>query len=118
MGTTVNKIYKYDETDEASPASTTLNKLGNSVRTTTPYVTTATTAADGTFSGTFPAGRFTGVPTVIATVQSGTYAAAASALASSPTAFSGKCVYYSGEAWAVTNGFVVVIEAYDPGAIG
>ncbi len=72
-----------------------------------------TTAADGSFSGTFPTGLFTANPVVICTVGSGTYMACAAALATSPTAFNGHCGYFSGvgAAIATTNGFTVAIHA-------
>jgi len=77
------------------------------------YVTMATCAADGSFSGTFPAGLFTVIPVLQCTVQSNTQFVFASAAATSETAFSGFCAYFSGtpKVFRLTAGFIISIHA-------
>ncbi|MDA8440542.1 MAG: hypothetical protein M0Z51_17010 [Propionibacterium sp.] len=77
------------------------------------YTTTATTAADGTFSGAFPAGFFSVAPVVVASAESNTQFAFAAAAATSTVAFAGHCGYFAtiGGASSTTSGFVVAILA-------
>jgi hypothetical protein len=77
------------------------------------YDTTTTTAADGTFSGTFPAGLFTVAPLCFATVQSGTQFAVVAVAATSPTTFGGHAGYFPGGSGGMSliAGFTVAIHA-------
>lgn len=80
----------------------------------TPFVervVTATCAANGTFSGTFPAGTFTVAPVLQCTVQTNTQIAIASAAATSVTAFSGYCAFFSSGALAQAAGFTIAVRA-------
>jgi len=75
------------------------------------YTTQVTTAADGTFAVTFPAGRFSVTPYVFATINGITIC---TAIVSSPTTSgcTGKTLYWAGgTTWAVTSGFLVQIFA-------
>lgn len=79
------------------------------------YVTTASCAADGTFSGTFPAGLFTVAPKIVATVESSLQFAIAAAAASSATAFAGRACFFPSplpSSANLTAGFTIVIHAF------
>lgn len=73
---------------------------------------TATSAADGSFSGTIPSGVFSVAPLIFGTVQSTTQFTVVSVVASSATAFSGLCGYFPGFGGiATTAGFVIGLHA-------
>lgn len=77
------------------------------------WVGTATCDANGIFSGTFPAGRFTVTPHVVVSVASLTEFAIAAGVATSTTAFSGHCAYFPGGTGTIarTTGFVIAVRA-------
>lgn len=71
---------------------------------------TVTTAADGSWTANFPAGKFTAAPIVTATVLTSTQIAAVRIESISASLATGRVHYWAGS-WATTSGFAVEVTA-------